>query len=304
MAVNVQIPILGDKYQDYRMGIPGDSYNWGPVVNAKDIQYFALHHSVTAQTAKNDGNWRAEADKIANLHLNRTYVGADGKTYTWQGVGYRFIICSDGTVAYVGDLSHGGSAVGGNNHIIFSACLIGDFTKELPTAAQVHSAHILCDWFINKMPQYPGISGWDKIIGHQDANKLLHLSGAEATACPGSNWRVAGDSLRERVINDHFDGYPNPQPTWALPEPTPTPPAPPVPPEPVPQPPAPEPTPLPPTPEPIPTPPAQEEPGVNYKELATKLKKYLYDIKTIVYGKGFWWTKVARVKKVFTENSL
>ena len=215
MPVNLTIPELGNKLQDYRDPIPSDSYNWGPVIIPANIKYFAIHHSVTPQTAKNDGNWKAECDQVANLHLNRG----------WGGVGYRFIICSDGTVAYVGDLSHGGSAVGGNNHIIFSACLIGDFTKELPTAAQVHSAHVLAKFFLTQMPQYPNLNSWDQVIGHQDAANLLKLPGAEPTACPGSNWRTPGDNLRDRIINDRWQGYPDPQPsgTQTPPQPTPQP---------------------------------------------------------------------------------
>lgn len=217
MAVDLKIPSLGNKFQDYRQGIPGDSYNWGPVIDASKVKYFAFHHSVTAQTAKNDGNWKAECDKIANLHLGQG----------WGGVGYRFIIASDGTVAYVGDLSHGGSAVGGNNHIIFSACLVGDFTRELPTAAQVHSAYLLQKFFREELPQYPLIEAESSIIGHQDAYSILHLTGAEPTACPGSNWRADG-GLRWRYLNDKFQGYPNPQPSNVTPPP-PTPPPPPAP---------------------------------------------------------------------------
>ena len=71
MPVSLTIPSLGDKFQDYRDPIPGDSYNWGPAINASDIRWFTFHHSVTAQTAKVDGNWRAECDKIAQLHLER-----------------------------------------------------------------------------------------------------------------------------------------------------------------------------------------------------------------------------------------
>ncbi len=206
MAVTVLIPSLGNKFQDYRQGIPGDSYEWGPVINASKIDAFAFHHSVTPQTAKNDGNWKAECDKIANLHI------AQG----WDGVGYRFIIASDGTVAYVGDLSHGGSAILNNNDHVFSACFVGDFTKELPTASQVHSAHLLAKHFLDSMPAYPLLDSWDDIKGHKDFM---------ATACPGTNWRAVGDSLRDRIINDNYSGYPDPQPAGATPAPVPQPPA-------------------------------------------------------------------------------
>ena len=213
MAVNIRIPSLGNKFQDYRNDIPGDSYNFGPTIIAGKVRYFALHHSVTAQTAKGDGDWKSECNSIARSHI------AQG----WAGIGYRFVICSDGTVVYVGDLSHGGAAVTGNNDIIFSACLVGDFTKELPTAMQVHSAHVLTDWFINHMPQYPQIDSWNDLIGHKDAAELLRLPGATPTACPGSNWRALGDSLRDRVIADRWQGYPWPEPP-SSPSPLPSPP--------------------------------------------------------------------------------
>ncbi len=254
MSVELSIQSLGSKFVDYRKDIPGESFLWGPVINANEIQYFAFHHSVTSQTAKNDGNWKAECDKIANLHLARG----------WAGVGYRFIICSNGVVAYVGDLSRGGSAVGGNNHIIFSACLVGDFTKELPTASQVHSAHLLAKHFILNMPQYPKIDSWDKVIGHQDVANLLHLPGAEPTACPGSNWRVAGDNLRDRIINDRWQGYPDPQPVVPQPQPT---------------------------PEPAP------QPAPNYKD-------FLVQIKGVTYGKGWPWQKLARVKEILAKAGV
>lgn len=204
MPVTLFINDLGNKFQDYRDPILGDSYNWGPAINPNDIQYFTFHHSVTTQSAKIDGNWKAECDKIANIHVN---------TNGWGGVGYRFIICSDGTVAYVGDLSHGGSAVADKNNIMFSACLVGDFTKELPTASQIHSAHLLAKYFLDNLSAYPQLDSWDDIKGHRDFM---------ATTCPGDNWRLAG-GLRERIVDDIWQGYPDPQPVLPTPPPVPVP---------------------------------------------------------------------------------
>lgn len=206
MPVNINIPSV--RFQDYRDGIPGDSYGIGPVINAAKVRYFAFHHSVTQQTAKSDSDWKRECDVIANPHIP-----------LYGGVGYRFIICSDGTVAYVGDLSRGGAAVVGNNDIIISACLVGDFTKELPTAIQVNAAYYLQKFFREQMPQYPLISSVDSIIGHKDAEALLHLPGAMATACPGTNWRTGGDTLRDRILSNRWQGYPNPQPVGVIPVP-------------------------------------------------------------------------------------
>lgn len=190
MAVDLTIPTLGNRFVDYRQDILGDSFNWGPVINASQVKYFAFHHSVTPQIAKDDGNWKAECDRIASEHVN-----GNG----WGGVGYRFIICSNGVVAYVGDLSHGGSAVAKHNDTIFSACMIGDFTKQLPTDAQIHSAHDLADWFLNHMPQYPLIASWEtSIIGHKDA-AVIFGDPSLATACPGSSWPV---DMKDRIKNN------------------------------------------------------------------------------------------------------
>lgn len=239
MAVNLNISILEDKFQDYRDEINGDSYNWGPVINPNEIKYFTFHHSVTTQTAKNDGNWKAECDKIANLHLARG----------WTGVGYRFIICSDGTVAYVGDLGRGGSAVENMNNVMFSACLVGDFTKELPTATQIHSAHLLAKWFLTEMPQYPNLNNWDQIKGHKNFS---------STQCPGTNWEGVADSLRNRIINDIFQGYPNPQPT-------------------------------------IPQPPSSD-PCEQIKIEKEVLQNLVNQVKGITWGKGWPWQKIAKIK--------
>ena len=245
MPVQVAIPTLGDKFKDYRDGIPGDSYSWGPVIVANDIKNFTFHHSVTKQTAKTDGNWKAECDKIAQLH-----IAPKPKGRGWGGVGYRFIICSDGTVAYVGDLGRGGSAIANMNHIMFSACFVGDLTKELPTAIQVHSAYLLSKWFLSNMPQYPNLNGWEDIKGHQDF---------DSTACPGSGWHANGDNLRDRVVNDTWQGYPGPDP-------------------------------VPPTPQPIP------EPPIDWEKKYIECHNTLKAVKNIVYGGGWAWTKVAKIK--------
>ena len=195
-TVEIRIPELGNKYKDYRKDILGDSYNWGPAIMANKVRYVAFHHSVTPAT----GDWKQECDVIANIHVNGN---------KWGGIGYRFIICSDGTVVYVGDLSHGGSAVKNHNDEIFSACMVGDFTKHLPTDAQIHSAYIL-QKFLRSLDSYPLLknrSQEDVVIGHKDAARIWNEP-ANATACPGASWP---DDMKWRILND-FPYTPQPEP--------------------------------------------------------------------------------------------
>jgi hypothetical protein len=180
--VDLLILTLGDKFQDYRYDIYGNSFTFGPLIYAPNVQFLTVHHSVTAQTAKDDGNWKAECDVIARHHV-------DGNG--WAGVGYQFIVCSDGTVAYVSDLSHGGANVYLHNDINFGICMVGDFTKQLPTDAQIESIHKLI-WHLLNMPQYPSLqlkdpSEFDRHVrGHKDwCNKE---TGDNCTLCPGESW--------------------------------------------------------------------------------------------------------------------
>lgn len=193
------------KWHDYRQGIWGDSFNWSWVRPWSQIKYLVIHHTVT----KSD----ATPDDIALLH----------KARGWSGIGYHFVITSDGMVHYVGDISTARANVLNKNEQVIGITIVGDFTKHLPTDEQIRSAHDLCKFFIEETPSIPTLNSWSQLVGHKDL---------QATACPGTSWP---DDMRQRIIDRRV----------YTPEPTP---------EPVPQP-LPEPEPLPtPTPEPTPAP--------------------------------------------------
>lgn len=186
------------KWKDYRQQIWGNSFTWSWVRPWSQLQGILIHHSVT----KHD----ATPDDIALLH----------KARGWAGVGYHFIIDKAGVVHYVGDISTARAHVQNKNEKFLGICLIGDFTKHLPSDEQIISAHELCKFFFFQTPSLPTLTGWHQLQGHKDQ---------QATACPGSSW--GGGDMRDRIINRiPYTPAPTPTPT---PEPTPTPtPQPPV----------------------------------------------------------------------------
>jgi hypothetical protein len=154
------IPELKDRFVDYRKDIWGDSFNWNWERKSTDVKYIVIHHSVTIH--------EATPDDIALLH----------KARGWGGVGYHFIITKDGKVWYVGDVSTARANVANMNEKVIGICMVGDFTKHLPSDEQISSAHLLCKFFINQ-PAWPNIKCWDDIVGHKEL---------DATACPGTSW--------------------------------------------------------------------------------------------------------------------
>lgn len=178
-----------DKWKDYRMGVWGNSYTWSWIRPWEQIKYTVIHHSVTTPS----GDSQRDVDYIAKLHENRG----------WDGIGYHFVITPDGVVWYVGDLSTARANVANLNEQVIGICLVGDFTKGNPTDDQVISAHDLCDFFINHMPQLVNVQDWSALKGHQDL---------QATQCPGSSWKAeSGGSMKWR-IETRTPYTPQPQP--------------------------------------------------------------------------------------------
>jgi hypothetical protein len=154
------IPELKDRFVDYRKDIWGDSFSWSWARKSTEIKYLVIHHSVTIH--------EATADDIALLH----------KARGWGGIGYHFVITKDGKVWYVGDVSTARANVANMNEKVIGICMVGDFTKHLPSDQQIESAHLLCKFFIEQAA-WPNVKCWDDVVGHKEL---------DATACPGDSW--------------------------------------------------------------------------------------------------------------------
>lgn len=185
------------RWHDYRKDIWGDSFNWSWVRPWSQLKYVVIHHSVTKH--------EATPDDIALLH----------KARGWGGIGYHFVITKDGVVHYVGDISTARANVLNMNEQVIGICMVGDFTKHLPSDAQIESAHDLAEFFFFQTPSLPTLKGWDQLKGHKDF---------QATACPGSSFP---NDMRDRIIQRLIYSPPTPTPT--PPEPTPPPVTPPTP---------------------------------------------------------------------------
>jgi len=174
------IPILEErkKYRDYRQGIWGDSFGWANSRKWETIKHIVFHHSVTNPT----NNTKQDVDYIAEIH----------KRNGWPGVGYHYVITADGMVWYVGDISTARANVANKNHLVIGVCLVGDFTKHLPTDEQILSAHDLANYLINDVPALVNVKGWESVLGHKEL---------QTTACPGTNWKGVPDSIYERIKN-------------------------------------------------------------------------------------------------------
>lgn len=169
-------PKLTYGFIDLRGKLAGDSYNWSWIRKTTDIKYLVIHHSAGATTQT--------PQDIASFHVN---------TRGWGGIGYHFVIDVNGLVSYVGDLSTARANVKDKNEQVIGVCLIGDFTKELPSDRQIIAAHELSKFILFDLSgNFPNLKGWKSLVGHQDL---------QSTACPGDTWKgVSG--MRDRIINN------------------------------------------------------------------------------------------------------
>lgn len=181
--ITVAVPALGNKFVDDRLRVAGDSFTWDFPRTTNQIKFVAVHHSVTNHI----GVWKDQVDLIAKLHTSPPPQGRG-----WGGIGYHFVVCSDGTVAYVGDVGMARANVSNLNDQVIGVCLVGDFTKILPTDAQIHGAHELISVLLNPNI-WPNLKSWANVVGHKEL---------DATACPGTIWKGPADSLYERIKND------------------------------------------------------------------------------------------------------
>jgi N-acetylmuramoyl-L-alanine amidase len=139
-----------------------------PLFYSKKWEYIVVHHSVTDE---------GDATSLDGIHRRR---GFD------RGLGYHFVIDNgtttkiDGQIEasprWVKQMDGAHCNVGGMNSCGIGICLVGDFTNQEPTRAQMDSLVLL----VNTLRRYYKIPA-NHIIRHKDVP-------GKNTACPGDSF--------------------------------------------------------------------------------------------------------------------
>jgi N-acetylmuramoyl-L-alanine amidase len=151
---------------------------WEPPATMLNWQYIIVHHSATDSG-------------------NATLFGRWHKSKGWDGLGYHFVIGNgDGSPDGAVEISYRwtrqltGAHVGGDNNIgKIGICLVGNFDKSRPTAAQMASLRRLVA-FLQVRCSIPAC----RVCGHREVAAPGH------THCPGRNFSML--ELRTELVAD------------------------------------------------------------------------------------------------------
>lgn len=120
------------------------------------IKRLVIHHSASAASTT--------AEAMARYHIDH---------HGWPGIGYHFVVTTDGTIQYVNDHTLITYGVSGQNDDTVHICMVGDFTGITPPEAQLAATRKLIDNYRHAMGQpYP-------VVGHSDIGD---------SSCPGDTW--------------------------------------------------------------------------------------------------------------------
>lgn len=156
---------------------------WRPTVKARDWKHIVLHHTATPS---------GSVESIHAAHLKNK----DKNGNPWLGIGYHFVIgngkgMADGAIEPTFRWrtqiqgAHAGSTNKDYNERGIGICLVGDFEKAPPTAAQQKSVKLL----VKTLRAEYGIPV-ASVVGHKDIR-------ASSTACPGKYFHVSEVALDE-----------------------------------------------------------------------------------------------------------
>jgi hypothetical protein len=152
--------------------------------NLKDILNLIIHHSAVVPTVG--------PQRIAEYHV---------RNEGWPGIGYHFLVGSDGTITQGNALTTVSYHAAGINTPSVGICFLGTFQTQVPPLPQLRAGAHLVAWLMQELSL-----DLETVKGHKEFMK---------TACPGTQW-LAGQKwkqlLREEIVRVQEEAAPTPEP--------------------------------------------------------------------------------------------
>jgi hypothetical protein len=133
------------------------------------ITHIVVHHSATPA--------KVTAEQMARYHVN---------DLDWPGIGYHFVIATDGTVQQGNELTSISYHARQANRYSVGICFVGNFKEVVPPEAQLASGGHLIAWLLQEMDLPLG-----RVGGHKE-----HVP---TTSCPGDQWD-SGQMWRDLLL--------------------------------------------------------------------------------------------------------
>jgi N-acetyl-anhydromuramyl-L-alanine amidase AmpD len=213
--------------QDITDQLPVHPTNSYPTRTLADISQIVIHHTATSAS-------------VTPQRLAEHAV----RTLGYAGIGYHFVVAADGTIYQTNRLETLSGHAFGHSKESVGVCFPGNFTTEIPTAAQLAAGGRLCAWLVSTLRLTPAkIVGLRELMNTQspgnqwlggkrwkdmllaEVDKALQAGGGDSDALIGS---LRAKLLALQAEIDRLKGLPVQPPTPAPvpPEPAPVPPEP------------------------------------------------------------------------------
>jgi len=100
---------------------------------------------------------QGSAEAFARYHVNHN---------KWPGIGYHYVINTDGSIDFTNDWDVKSYHVGNSNKTAIGVCLVGNFTIDTPNHAQIKATIELCRMLMKKIPSIEKIKGHNEYDGY------------------------------------------------------------------------------------------------------------------------------------------
>jgi hypothetical protein len=178
-----------------------ESIRKGSPSYAANVQFTVIHHTAGGNTYTRD-----QAPGVVR-GIYEWHVKANG----WNDIGYNFLVDRYGTIyeGRFGGIDRGviGAHAGGWNTGSFGISLMGNYNSATPTVAELDAFARVIAWKyrLHGISATPSArvfvnSQWiPTLVGHRNVRGSYQVNPSTTTDCPGQNFYVRLDNLRDRV---------------------------------------------------------------------------------------------------------